>query len=240
MARRRSRPRMALAALVGVLALMAVGAASAQAAIVKLTGSSTITPSQQAKQFLANKGVSVTPTGQATFADGVFTFPIAAGFGDSATYDGVLAHAGGLRFSKGYESAVVRRPVAVRAGDTAVLLAQLPGQPGNCGRVKRALRRYAVNHPGVTHKVWHLAKQYPRAARHVVRALKRYCSEGRVIVLARLINLGKSVEDGTATLSADLRLSRQAARIINRVGGSSVVAPGALLGSGVSTVTPVS
>ena len=88
--------------------------------------------------------------------------------------------------------------------------------------------------------MWHRAKQYPRAARHVVRALKRYCSGGRVIVLARLTNLGKSVEDGTATLSADLRLSRQAARIINGVAGSKVVAPVALLGSGVSTVTPVS
>ena len=238
MARRRSRPRMALAALVGVLAVMSVGAASAQAAIVKLSGSSTITPAQQAKKFLANQGVSVTPTGQATFAGGVFTFPIAAGFGDSATYDGVLAHAGGLRFSKGYESVVVRRPVAVRAGDTSVLLAQLPGQQGNCGQVKRALRRYAANHPGATHRVWHLAKQYPRAARRVVRALKRYCSDGRVIVLARLTNLGKSVDNDTATLSADLRLSRQAARIVNRVAGSNVVGPGALLGSAVSTVTP--
>ena len=53
----------------------------------------------------------------------------------------MLAHAGGLRFSKGYRSAVVRRPVAVRAGNTTVLLAQLPGLPGNCGHVKRALRR---------------------------------------------------------------------------------------------------
>jgi hypothetical protein len=234
----RSRPRTALAALVAVLAVMSLGAASAQGAIVKLTGSSTVTPSEQAKQFLANNGVEVRPTGQATFANGVFTFPIAAGFGDTATYDGVLAHAGGLRFSKGYESAVVRRPVAVRAGDTAVLLAQLPGLSGNCTKVKRALRRYAAGHPGVTHRVWHLANQYPRAARRVVRALKGYCSEGRVIVLARLTNLGKSVENGTATLSADLRLSRQAARIINGVAGSKVVAGGAPLGSAVSTVTP--
>jgi len=238
MSRRRSRPRTALAVLVAVLAIMSLGAASAQGAIVKLTGSSTVTPSEQAKQLLANNGVAVSPTGQATFANGVFTFPIAAGFGDTASYDGVLAHAGGLRFSKGYESAVVRRPVAVRAGDTAVLLAQLPGLPGNCGHVKRALRRYAAGHPGVTHRVWHLANQYPRAARRVVRALKRYCSEGRVIVLARLTNLGKSVENGTATLSADLRLSRRAARIINGVAGSKVVAGGAPLGSAVSTVTP--
>lgn len=237
MSRRRSRPGTALAVLVAVLAVMSLGAASAQGAIVKLTGSSTVTPSEQAKQLLANNGVAVSPTGQATFANGAFTFPIVAGFGDTATYDGVLAHAGGLRFSKGYESAVVRRPVAVRAGDTAVLLAQLPGLPGNCGHVKRALRRYLINHPGVKHRVWHLAKQYPKAARHVVRALHRYCSAGRVIVLARLTNLGKSVSNGTATLTADLSLSKRAARIINGVAGSKVVAAGAPLGSAVSTVT---
>lgn len=71
-----------------------------------------------------------------------------------------------------------------------------------------------------------------------MRALRRYCSEGRVIVLAQLTNRGKSVDNGTATLSADLTLSKQAARIVNRVAGSDVVAEGAPLGSGVSTVTP--
>lgn len=238
MSRRRSRPRMALAALTGVLALMSLGATSAQAEIVKLTGSTTVTPSEEAKQFLANAGVAVQPTGPATFADGAFTFPIFAGFGDTDTYDGVLAHAGGLRFSKGDRSAVVRRLVAVRAGDTAVLLAQLPGLPGNCRQAKQALRGYAANHPGVKHRVWYLANQYPRAARRLVRALRRYCSEGRGIVLAQLTNLGKSVDNGTATLSADLTLSKQAARIVNRVAGSDVVAEGAPLGSGVSTVTP--
>lgn len=238
MSRRRSRPRTALAALVAVLAVMSLGAASAQGAIVKLTGSSTVTPSEQAKQFLADNGVMVLPTGPATLSGGVFTFPIAAGFGDTDTYDGVLAHTGGLRFSKGYRSAVVRRPVAVRAGNTAVLLAQLPGLPGNCGHVKRALRRYLFNHPGAKHRVWHLANQYPKAARHVVRALHRYCSEGRVIVLARLTNLGKSVSNGTATLTADLSLSKRAARLVNSVAGAHVVDAGAPLGSAVSTVTP--
>jgi hypothetical protein len=217
---------------------MALGAASAQAALVKLTGSSTVTPSEQAKEFLAGRGVTVEPTGQATLADGVFTFPIVAGFGDTETYEGVLAHAGGLRFSKGERSAVVRRPVAVRVGGTAVLLAQLPGLPGNCGHVKRALHRYLANHPGVKHKVWHLIHEYPKAARHVVRALHRYCSEGRVIVLARMVNQSKSVENGTATLSADLVLSRRAAHLVNRIAGSHVVNAGAPLGSGVSTVTP--
>ena len=107
--------------------------------------------------------------------------------------------------------------MAVRAGNTAVLLAQLPGLPGNCGHVKRALRRYVVNHPGVGHRVWHLAKQYPKAAR---------------------TNLGKSASNGTATLTADLSLSKRAARLVNSVAGAHVVDAGASLGSAVSTVTP--
>jgi hypothetical protein len=149
----------------------------------------------------------------------------------------VLAHSGGLRFSKGGRSVVVRRFVAVRAGDTALVLAQLPGKRGNCGQVKRALRRFAVKNPGVAKGVRKLAKRYPKAARKVVRALRDYCSEGRVIVLARLINLGKSVQGGTATLTADLTLSRQAARLVNRLAGTKAVSAGAPLGSAVSTVT---
>lgn len=232
------RARSALAVLVSALALSLVGAAGAQAKPVKVTGSTTVTPSTQAKQFLANNGVSVAPTGKATAAGGKFTFPIVAGFGDTKTFNGVLAHAGGLRFTKGDRSAVLRRFVAVRAGDTAVLLGQIAGRPGNCGQVKRALRAFAVKNPGVRKGVRKLAKQYPRAARRVVRAVKSYCSEGRVVVVAQLTNLGKSVSNGTATLTADLKLSRQAARLINRVAGSDVVAAGALLGSAVSRVTP--
>lgn len=234
-----TRTRVALLALVGTLALMSVGATAAQAKLVKLTGTTAVTPSQEARNFLANNGVAVEPTGPATFANGAFTFPIVKGFGNTRTYEGVLAHAGGLRFSKGDRSAVLRRLVAVRAADTSVLLAQLPGRPGNCGQVKRVLQRWLSNHPGVKRHLWQLARQYPKAARHVVRSLRDYCQQGRVIVLATMTNLGKSVSNGTATLSADLVLSRQAARIINRLAGSEVVAEGAPLGSAVATVTPV-
>ncbi len=232
------RARSVFAVLVSALALLLVGATGAQAKPVKVTGSTTVTPSPQAKTFLADKGVSVAATGKATAAGGKFTFPIASGFGDTETFNGVLAHAGGLRFTKGDRSAVVRRFVAVRAGDTSVLLGQIAGRPGNCKQVKKALRSFAVKHPGVRKGVRKLAKQYPREARRTVRSVKRYCSEGRVVVVAQLTNLGKSVKNGTATLTADLKLSRQAARLINRVAGSDVVAAGASLGSAVSTVTP--
>ena len=95
---------------------MAVGASGAQAKLVKVTGSTTIAPSDGAKQFLANAGVSVSTVGAATSSDAGYTFPIFAGFGDTKTYNGLLAHSGGLRFTKGGKSAVVRRPVAVRVG----------------------------------------------------------------------------------------------------------------------------
>jgi hypothetical protein len=231
--------RLGLAALAGALALMLVGATAAQAELTKVTGSTTVTPSPQAVQFLTNNGVSVETTGAASAANGSFTFPIAAGFGDTKTYEGLLAHRGGLRFSKGDRSAVVRRFVAVRAGGTAVMLAQVPGLRGGCGHLKQALQRYAANHPGVRHKVLWAARHYPRAARRFVRSVRRYCSDGRVIVLATLTNLSKSVANGTATLGADLLLAKPAARLLNRLAGRKVVSAGAPLGSAVSTVTPV-
>jgi hypothetical protein len=227
-----------LGALVAALAVTLAGAASAEAKLVKVTGSTTVTPSAQAVQFLDSHGVSVEPVGPATAGYGTFTFPVVAGFGDSDTYNGVLVHSGGLRFSKGSRSGVVRRFVAVRAGDTALLLAQVPGLHGGCGQLKQGLAKFLANHPGVRHRVWNAAKRYPRAARHVVRAVRNYCSQGRVIVLAQLTNLSKSVSGGTATLSADLKLSGQAARLINRVAHGHVVSAGAALGSAVSTVTP--
>ena len=230
--------RLGLAALTGALALVLVGATAAQAELTKVTGSTTVTPSPQAVQFLTNNGVSVEPTGAASAATGSFTFPIAAGFGDTKTYEGLLAHRGGLRFSKGDRSAVVRRFVAVLAGGTAVMLAQVPGLRGGCGHLKQALQRYAANHAGVRHKVLWAARHYPRAARRLVRSVRGYCSDGRVIVLATLTNLTKSVANGTATLGADLLLAKPAARLLNRLAGRKVVSAGAPLGSAVSTVTP--
>ena len=133
---------LALAALVGALALMAVGATAPRRKLVKLTGSTTVTPSQQATDFLANNGVAVTPTGQATFANGAFTFPVVKGFGNTKHLRGRAGPRRRPALLQGRRSAVMRRLVAVRAADTSVLLAQLPGQPGNCGHVKRALQRW--------------------------------------------------------------------------------------------------
>jgi hypothetical protein len=226
-----------LAALAASLALLAVGAGGAQAKVIELTGSTTFTPSDQATQFLANNGVSVAPTGEATAENGSFVFPIAAGFGNPRTYSGLLAHKGGLEFTKGDRSAVVQKFVAVRIrGAGAVLLAQIPGLKGGCGHLRAALRLFALEHPTAAKRIRKVARNHPKATRHLLRAIWNYCKGGRVIVLARLTNLSKELTYNTALLRADLTLSGQAARLVNRVAGQHVVAAGAPLGSAVSTV----
>jgi hypothetical protein len=63
----------------------------------------------------------------------------------------------------------------------------------------------------------------------------RVAGERRVI--ARFIHVHKSVSNGTATLSADVVLSAQAARLINHRVGHHVVSAGAPLGNANATVT---
>jgi fermentation-respiration switch protein FrsA (DUF1100 family) len=67
--------------------------------------------------------------------------------------------------------------------------------------------------------------------------VRNYCSGGRVVVLARLKNLAKQSRYNGALLSADLTLSREAARLLNRLAGSKVVSAGAPLGGAASAVT---
>ena len=227
----------AIGAVVAALALMAVGASGAQAKLVKVTGSTTVAPSQAATQFLSNAGVSVSPVGSAGSGPSGFSFPIVAGFGDTKTYNGLLAHSGGLKFTKGGKSVVLRRFVAVRAGKLAVLLAQIPGARGGCGHIAQAARRFAIKRDRSQYTDPFAKLRYPKAVKHVIKSVKRYCTQGKVVVLANLTNLGKSVEGKTATLTADLTLSRQAARLINKVAGKKAVRKGAPLGSATSTVT---
>ena len=161
-----------LAALAAAVALLLVGAAGAQAKVVELTGTTTFTPSTQATQFLANHGVTVAPTGEATAEDGNFVFQIAAGFGNTRTYNGLLAHKGGLKFTKGDRSAVVRNFVAVRIrGAGAVLLAQIPGLKGGCGHLRQALNAFALEHPAAAKRIRQVARNHPKGTRHLLRAV---------------------------------------------------------------------
>ncbi len=60
--------------------------------------------------------------------------------------------------------------------------------------------------------------------------MRSYCAGGSVIVLARLTNLSKESDYNGALLSADLKLSGQAARLLNRLAGQHAVSAGAPLG----------
>jgi hypothetical protein len=215
-----------LMALVAASVLMLVGAGGAQAKVYELSGTTTFTPSAQASQFLADHGVSVAPVGGATLEGGAFGFPVVAGYGHPRTYNGLLAHSGGLQFSKGDRSAVVRRFVAVRFRGHAVLLAQVPGLKGGCGLLRQALA--------------HLPDRPVRRTgpiKRVVAAVRNYCSHGKVIVLANLVNLAKEDAEDGVVLSADLTLGGQAARLLNRLAGERIVSAGAPLGSATSTLT---
>jgi hypothetical protein len=219
----------ALLATLAALAALALGAAGAQAKVVTLTGTTTITPTAPTVTFLNDHGVSVAPTGQATLARGVFSLPVVAGIGRTQDFTGVLVHAGGLRFSKGGRSLVVRRLVAVRTQRDAVVLAQVPGRQGGCAKVASALRRFAATHP-------RYVRSHPGVARRVVRAARAICASGRVIVLARITAAAKQVSGTSATLTADLRISTEFSRLVNRALDTSVRA-GTLLGSAASVVT---
>jgi hypothetical protein len=224
------RARTLLSALAAAAVLM-VGATAAQAKFLPLTGSTTFTPSSQATTFLSNHGIGVAPTGKATAEQGSFVFPIAAGFGNPRTLNGLLAHRGGLEFTKGKRSVVVRNFVAVRVKRGAVLLAQVPGLAGGCGKLRSALVRFSlVRKDGL---------RGTAPARKFLRAVRNYCSHGRVVVLARLTNASKQLRYNGAMLSADLKLSRESARLINRVARSKVVSAGAPLGSAESAVSVV-
>jgi hypothetical protein len=227
-----------LAALGAALALLLVSATAAQAKVTPLTGTTTFTPSPQATEFLANHGVAVAPTGAATAENGSFVFPIVAGFG-TRSYSGLLAHDGGLEFTKGDRSAVVQNFVAVRVRRAgAVLLAQLPGLRGGCAQLRAGLAHFALEHPTKARHLRRVARHLP-GSRRLLEAVRDYCQGGRVIVLARLTNLAKQATYNGALLSADLKLSGQAARLINRVAGERTVSAGAPLGTAESTVTVV-
>ena len=100
-----SRARLLLGAVVAALAIMAVGAAGAQAKLVKVTGSTTVIAIQRSEDFPGQRRCfggsrcsrQARPTG--------FTFPIFTGFGDTKTYNGLLAHKRRPEVLKGEKSA---------------------------------------------------------------------------------------------------------------------------------------
>ena len=229
-ARMGRRLRLAIIAAVSALALLAVAAPASQAKLVRLTGSTTLTPTAGVNAFLASQGVTVTTTGPATTGGPPpsYTFPITQGLGSTRTFNGVLAHSGGLRYTKGGKS---YRDPPFRGHP----LQEACVRPGAGARPQGRLHEAAQRAPPDQA----LRAQASGRGSPAARALRRYCRGGRVIVLGRLRNLDKDVSGNSATLSADIRLSREAARLINRRLGTNVPA-GVVIGRAVSNVTVVS
>jgi len=220
----RHRVRLLAPALFAVVALLAFGAAAAQAKVVKITGKqTTITPSAATKQFLQNQGITVSAINGATLADGTVTLAITGGRVHSKTLNGFIRHKGGLKFTKGNRSATLGQFIVVKTrrgiGVTAVGRVQV--------RCKRVIQRGRAAANGLGRKLRRILR------RHHVQVR---CFAYKRILVARVVNPSKTVGNGTATLKGDLKLTAQAARIINRATGASVQA-GAPLGSGVSEVT---
>ncbi len=121
------RLRVLIGAALLALCLMAVGAAGAEAAKVKITGgTTTITPSTATTLFLTANGISVTPIAPATASNGAVTLPIAGGRIDPATLRGVIVHRGGLKFTKGSNSLRLRHLVITSTKRGAFLDATTP------------------------------------------------------------------------------------------------------------------
>jgi len=121
------RPRALFGAALLALCLMAVGATGAQAAKVKVTGgTTTITPSAATTQFLTNNGIGVAPIAPATASNGAITLPIAGGRINPTTLRGFITHRGGLKFTKGTKSLVLRHFLITSTNRGAFLDAVTP------------------------------------------------------------------------------------------------------------------
>ena len=141
--------RMRLRALIGAallaLCLMAVGATGAQAAKVKITGgSTTITPSAAATQFLTTNGITVSPIAPATISNGAVTLPVAGGRIDPANLHGFVTHRGGLRFTKGTKSLALRHFLITSTRRGAFLDVTTPLRHCRFVRARRGHRRARV------------------------------------------------------------------------------------------------
>jgi hypothetical protein len=141
----KTRLRALVGAALFALCLMAVGAAGAQAAKVKITGgTTTITPSAATTQFLTTNGISVTPIAPATASNGVLTLPIKGGRIDPVTLRGFVTHRGGVKFSKGTNSLSLRHFLITSTKRGAFLNATTPVRRCRAFRARRGHRRGRV------------------------------------------------------------------------------------------------
>ncbi len=125
----------ALAALALSASVGAAGATAASAHVFPpvqpkqqikvVSGSATIAPSSPTAAFLAKNGITVTPLGRATTANGTVTFPVIGGMRTDRKLSGVLRLRGGLKLTEGTRSLAIRNLTVVRLGSRTTLRATI-------------------------------------------------------------------------------------------------------------------
>ena len=198
--------RTMLAALAASVALVLVGAAGAQAKVVKLTGPR---PSRRPRRDpvpgeprRGRRAAGEAP--RRTAASCSRSPPASVTRGPTTGCSPTRAASSSARAHRSRSCAASWRCASAEAGRAAGSDPRAEGRlrppaPGAARLRARSGGRQA--HPQV-------ARKHPKATRHLLRAVWNYCHGGRVIVLARLTNLSKELTYNSALLSADLQAER--------------------------------
>lgn len=204
-----SLTKMRTLAVSAVAAVALTGAVSAEAGKagkqrVKLDGNqTTITLSEGVSNALKDNGVTVSLLGKATAGQGgAIVLPITGGRVNPQNLRGFVRHAGGVKLTKGERSLSLRRFTIVSKRRGAYLVVHVKGRADKAKGKRKA-----------------------KAAR------KRGHRHGRNIVLARLANVTRSDANGVTTVTADLRLTKRAAKLIRNRFGVAAAQKGTLLGT---------
>ena len=218
---RRMKLRGAGATGLAAVAVAVAGVAGAQSTPerARLDGErTTLRPSAQLGHALTAAGAKLAPVGRATRSEGgSLVLPIVRGRVDAKSLRGRIVHRGGLRLTKGERSLRLRRLVIRTTKRGSILSAGV--RRGGCRRaMRRGLRRRAME-----------ARRGGRRLGALPRRARRRC--GRRIALARLANVRRSDSAGLLVATADLTLTRRAARRINRRLGAQVIAGGTPVGT---------
>lgn len=108
------------------LAVVGLTAASAQAKVLHVTGKqTTITPSAAVTSVITKYHVTVSAVGPATISNGSLTLPISGGLVNPKNLDGTIVHTGGVKFTLGKHSVVLRSFVAGHVGSRVLLTADV-------------------------------------------------------------------------------------------------------------------
>jgi hypothetical protein len=144
---RRVCSRLALFAVLAasVLGLSAIGATAKTSPtpakkkphfVIVTGGTTTLTATTKAAQFLVSHGVTVTPISPATISGATVTLPVKIGAARiTKKLDGFLVHAGAVKFATTKRSATVRHITLYRTGKRAWLAGLVNGKAIHLGSI---------------------------------------------------------------------------------------------------------